>query len=110
MSTYKQRYADAPLQIAGGSIVPEGFRDEYPTLAEVLGGVASSPADPQFVPQATITLFAEMGKLKFVIKPKSGDRVAFGTLSEPEKGLADVEKEISAGRFEWKRSSGRRSS
>lgn len=90
-----------------GVEVPEAFRVAYPNLAVVLCGVPAEVGGAPSVPRASITLFEEGGKVKFVISPKQGAEVAFGTISEPEKGFAGLEWELAEGRYEWKRGSRR---
>lgn len=87
--------------------MPEAFRAAFPNLALLLCGCPSPGGGVQSVPRASLTLFEEGGKLKFVISPKIGSEVAFGTISEPEKGFEGLEWELAEGRYEWKKGSRR---
>jgi len=78
------------------------FVQDYPTIAEVLMGSPAVSEGTQGTPPASIILFAEGGVLKFVISPKIGNRVAFGSIGDPVKGFTALESELQAGRYEWK--------
>jgi hypothetical protein len=94
---------------AGGTLPPE-FADAYPTLFAVLCGEVEGEGVGSRAPKATINLFEEGGKLKFCVCPKEGVEVAFGCFADPVKGLDDLESQLAAQRFEWKRGSKRASS
>ena len=90
-----------------GLVLPEAFRTAFPNLALVLCGLPSAGGGVPSIPRASLTLFEEGGKVKFVISPKIGQEVAFGTLTEPETGFQGLEWELAEGRYEWKRGSRR---
>jgi hypothetical protein len=104
MSTYGKSYTNGSAGGIGDQAqVPQTVVDEFPALASVLGGVYSIDGLVCEVPPASVILFAELGKVKFCIHPRRGDKVAFGTLSRPEAGFSALNDEIEAGNFEWKR-------
>jgi hypothetical protein len=102
MSVYQSSLKGAANASVLRREVPEEFASEYPAVAEVLNGVFVKDDQTQSVPPATIMLFAEEGRLKFCISPKTGPRVAFGCITDPSKGFSGLENEIALGRFEWK--------
>jgi hypothetical protein len=103
MSSYGKSYLNGSvLGVGDQAQVPEAIVADLPALASVLGGVYSTDGSTCEVPPASVILFAELGKLKFCIHPKRGTKVAFGTLSHPERGFQCLNDEIEAGNFEWK--------
>ena len=87
--------------------MPEAFRAAYPNLVLVLCGLPSPGGGVPAIPRASITIFEEGGKVKFVVSPKVGSEVAFGCITEPEKGFQGLEWELAEGRYEWKKGSRR---
>lgn len=100
--SWKESYRSATENLDSTLAVPEGFREEYPTLSEVLEGSRSESNGHAATPPATLNLFLEGRQLKFCIIPKVGNRVAFGCVAEAVKGLSAVESELRAGHYEWK--------
>jgi hypothetical protein len=84
------------------------LRDEFPAIVEAMKGVTDATGAYVVWP-CTVMLFLEGDTLKFCLNPKSGNRVAFGTVSDAGKGLHGVEQAIVDGNFEWK-ARGRRTS
>jgi len=84
------------------------LRDEYPAMVEAMRGVPSEVPGETVWP-CTVMLFLEGDTLKFCLNPKSGNRVAFGSVADASKGLSGVEQALVNGDFEWK-ARGRRSS
>lgn len=83
------------------------LRDEYPELTNALLGTKN--VEGQCVlPPCTLMIFLNDGRLGFCLSPKSGSKVAFGTIPDPSKGLSCIEAEIAKGNFEWKNSPKRR--
>jgi hypothetical protein len=82
--------------------LPEEFQARFPVLTEALQGTYDAGNGKAVVPPCTINLFLEGGQLKFCVIPKDDARVAFGCVREPWEGLAGVESELAARRFEWK--------
>lgn len=83
------------------------LREEFPELTNALLG--SKNVEGQCVlPPCTLMIFLNDGRLGFCLSPKSGSKVAFGTIPDPSKGLNCVESEIAQGHFEWKNSPKRR--
>lgn len=106
MSKLVQSYSTSSP--ANGEDTPflAALREEYPELATCLRGTKN--VDGQCVlPPCTLMLFLDGDRIGFCLSPKAGTRVAFGSLSDPSKGLAGVESEIAAGHFEWKNKRGR---
>lgn len=108
MSTYRERWNQASGDNDRKAAVPPEFRQEYPSLAEVLGGIEVAKGEQGGVPPATINLWFEGGELHFCIMPRLGNRVAFGVVQDPCKGFAAIESEVCQGRFGWKPSKNRR--
>jgi len=102
MSKFRESYVATDSSNVRSAPALLGLRDEYPTLADALLGSAGTDGGPA-VPACTLMVFVEADKVKFCLNPKYGDRIAFGTLTEPEKGLAGIEWEMAEGRFEWKK-------
>lgn len=108
MSTFHQSYQQAHEQKGVAFKGNEEFQKEFPNLYSLLTGIdgdgagqASGAKDKGF-PPATLMLFVEGGAMKWCASPKSGPRVAFGTIPEPLKGFWSIEDELAAGHFEWK--------
>jgi len=96
-------YREALGGPAGTSPELEAFRDEFPNIFALFVGRPYTAEDPGR-PPASILLFPEGGKLKFCVKPKFGGIVAFGTISDPSKGLIALDTAIANGHMEWKQS------
>lgn len=77
------------------------LRDEFPHLVEAMKGVMNAEGAYEVWP-CTVFLFLEGDTLKFCLNPKSGSRVAFGSVSDASKGLHGVDEAIRDGNFEWK--------
>lgn len=77
------------------------LREEFPAITEALKGVPSDVPGETVWP-CTLMLFLEGDTLKFCLNPKSGNRVAFGSVPDAAKGLHGVESAIVNGNFEWK--------
>jgi|SRR5689334_15928805 len=103
MATYKERFDATAGETYNRSAVEPTFREEYPQLADVFSGVPATNGVDKDIPCATINLFWEGGRLKFCIIPRGSNKIAFGTISEPEKGFAGLEAALTNGTFEWKR-------
>lgn len=101
--SYRESFQEAFSGNRRTERLPAEFVQQFPTLAEVLQGCPPINGDAKETPPASITLFVEVGRLKFVIRPRAGDCVAFGCLNDPRAGLAGLEEELKSGRFEWKR-------
>ncbi len=102
MSDYVKSYLsqDGDGQLSSPNIVQ--MRDEYPNLTQALIG-ARGPDNKLVIWPATLMLFLEGDQLKWCLSPKVGDKVAFGTVLDPSKGLTDVESALKLGKFEWKK-------
>lgn len=79
----------------------QALREEFPSIVEAMRGVVGDEQTPTLWP-CTVMLFLEGDTLKFCLNPKSGNRVAFGTVSDASKGLQGVEQALRDGQFEWK--------
>jgi hypothetical protein len=86
----------------------DAFKNEFPNLWAVLTGIdgdgasLATGAPAAASPPSTVMVFVEGGRLKWCASPKSGPRVAFGTIPEPMQGFWSIEAELKAGHFEWK--------
>jgi len=109
MSSYEQSYSAGAKDGRDFAAIPDSFREEYPQLAAVFAGLARAEQNGGSVPAATVNLWFEGAVCKFCIMPRFGNRIAFGTIEEPEKGFAGLEEAIAGGRFEWKVSKRRNS-
>ncbi len=108
MSNYQDSWNQAGGDSQRKAVVPEEFRESYPCLATVLGGIEVAHGEQGGVPPATINLWFEGGELRFCIMPRIGNRIAFGVVSDSVKGFESLEKEIQQGRFGWKNGRNRR--
>lgn len=108
MASYKETWNAADGDNRNRATIPPSFREEYPCLSEVLGGVPADADQRGGVPPATINVWFEGGELRFCIMPRLGSRVAFGVVTSPEKGFAGLEAEVASGRFGWKQGKNRR--
>lgn len=77
------------------------FRQEFPDLWAALQGDPGEDGKAR-MPPCTLMIFAEGGRLKFCLSPKQGNRVCFGVMSDPVKGLWSVQDALAEGKFEWK--------
>lgn len=102
------------VQAYSTSVSPNGdetpfliaLREEFPELTQAFKGTKN--VEGQVVlPPCTLMLFLDGDRLGFCLSPKTGLRVAFGSVPDPAKGLAGVEAELAAGHFEWKNKRGR---
>lgn len=108
MSSYRESFQAASTEREGLPNIPAAFRSRFPALSEVLGGIVEEGTGKLSIPAATLNLFWEGGELKFCIIPRFGNRVAFGSVPEPHKGIESLEREIAAGRVGWKISKNKR--
>lgn len=92
-----------------GAMSPPELREQWPALAAVMEGIYSPDGKQCELPPCTVQLFCELGKLKFCLSPKTGNRIAFGSVSDPSKGMDGLERALQDGHFEWK-NRGRKSS
>lgn len=97
VSSYRQ-HLDSQTQ-DGPQIA--ALREEFPSMVEAMKGVTDE-AGAWVVWPCTVMLFLEGDALKFCLNPKSGNRVAFGTVPDASKGLSGVDEAIREGNFEWK--------
>lgn len=103
MADIDEMYRRASEGVTGMSPDLAAFRDEFPLIWSIFEGRPYTATDPGR-PPATIILCAEGGRLKFVVKPKHGGMVAFGTILDPSKGLQGLEDALQRGDLEWKKS------
>lgn len=108
MSKLIQSYSTSVNKSAEDDPLILALREDYPELTNALCGTKN--VEGQCVmPPCTLMLFLNEGRLGWCLSPKTGSKVAFGTVSDPSKGLACVESEIAKGNFEWKQSPRKRS-
>lgn len=110
MSSYEESWRESLNGHSTGGALPLEFSEAYPALSSILQGMPETTSGRVAVPPATVSIFADGGKLKFCISPKKGPSVAFGCLADPCKGLDDLELQLSQHRFEWRKGSRRMSS
>lgn len=110
MSTYEQSFSQAAGERVDAPTVDPSFSGAFPELARLFSGRLNSENGRCEIPPATITLFFEGGRFKFCVHPRTGGKVAFGTVSEPLEGLVGIEKALAAGHFEWKAKGGQKRS
>ena len=109
MSSYQSSWNKGAGDNSRKAEVPVEFREAYPSLAEVLGGVEVAQGEQGGVPPATINVWFEAGELHFCIMPRIGNRIAFGLISDPCKGFESLEAAICQGQFGWKNGKSKRS-
>lgn len=110
MSSYIQSWRGKNGSTKASGALPSEFAESYPTLSAVLCGETEGEGVGSRAPKATVNIFEEGGKLKFCICPKEGAEIAFGCFADPVKGFEDLELQLAAQRFEWKRGTKRTSS
>lgn len=107
MSKFAESFRSHTTPGAAESQAVAELRDECPELASILGGSRNSMGGWE-VPPCTVMLFVEGDRLKFCLSPQTGNRVAFGVLKDPTKGLLSLEEELVKGAYEWKARKGGR--
>jgi hypothetical protein len=90
--------------------IPVEFSERFPELGSLFGGRLNPDNGRVEVPPATITLFFEVSRLKFCVHPRTGHRIAFGSVREALDGLVGVEEALKLGHYEWKARTGQRRS
>jgi len=106
MSKLIQSYSSAADHNGEDTPFLTSLREEYPELAQAMKGTKNIEGQ-MLLPPCTLMLFLDGDRLGFCLSPKNGNRVAFGSVPDPAKGLGGVEAEIAAGHFEWKNKRGR---
>lgn len=101
VSKFRASYSQVSVPRGGCEVVPPEFREEFPQLSEVLGGIPAA-GDDEALPRHSVILFLEGGRLKFCLSNRGSQRCAFGTVEDPAKGLAGVELALAEGHYEWK--------
>jgi len=86
---------------AASRSVVEPFRDKWPLLAEVLGGVAAT-ATEDAVEGGTVTLFVRDGQLRFSINVKSADTTIIGDVADVLSPLDSIEFAMTTGKVSSK--------
>jgi hypothetical protein len=110
MSTYFEG-ADRVANISRGQpVLGSDFKDKYPEVSAAFSGSVKEGSDFWAVPPASITLFVEGGRLKFVVNPQGFGQVMFGCLQNALDGLEGVDEAIRQGHCEWKRRGGQKRS
>lgn len=108
MSSYQTSWNSSNGESHRKATIPPEFAEEYPCLAEVFGGIEVPAGQQGGVPPSTVNLWFEGGELRFCLMPRIGNRIAFGVVTDPVKGLASLEAEVKQGRFGWKAGKNRR--
>jgi len=107
MSKLKDSYSSHAASLSETPASLQAISDEFPSLVEALVGIRGEDKLWE-LPPCTIMIFLEGDRVKFCLNPKSGPRVAFGTVDDLSKGLSALEKSLSEGNYEWKARGGRR--
>jgi hypothetical protein len=106
MSSLLENFQQAVVQRAPKDAQWDDFKAKWPTIFEALFG-APDEEGKERMPPITIQLYAGDGKLKYVLSPKSGSKIAFGTCEGPDKGLDALEQAMASKHHEWKPRKGR---
>lgn len=106
MSSLLENFSQAVVQRAPRDAAWDRFRERWPTIYEALFGAPDDDGKER-MPPITIQLYAADGKLKYVLSPKSGAKIAFGTCESCADGFDDLEKALVAKHHEWKPRKGR---
>lgn len=85
----------------------ETIKEMWPTLYEVLVGTEKTATDME-VPPATVAVFLEGTKAKFVINVKGGEHTFFGVVADLAKPFDSIECALMMGEVSRKRDSGRK--
>lgn len=97
MSTFQERIREARSRNSGElANEPDGFRQEFPGLADALIGVASGK-DGDAIPAHTLMMFVREGRLRFSLSSQESDIVLFGEVADPSAGLSGVEACLASG-------------
>lgn len=110
MSTYLEGANHVKDHQRGEPVLGETFADKFPEVSAAFSGSVQEGSDFWKVPPASITLFVEGGRLKFVINPSGFGQVCFGTVQDARTGLEGVDEAIRQGHCEWKHRSGQKRS
>lgn len=105
MSLFRERYGSVVCRRgAVEALLPE-FRESYPAIAEVMGGVEAENGSAAILPH-TLMLFWEGDRMKFCLNRSGSPTVCFGCVPDPLQALESIDKELREGRFEWKKRRG----
>jgi hypothetical protein len=110
MSTYLEGANHVGSQEVGQVLLPIGLSENFPEVAQVFRGDFNQETGFWKIPPASITLFVEGGRLKFVVNPGGFGQVCFGTVKDASKGLEGVNSALQVGDCEWKRRGGHKRS
>jgi len=110
MSTYLEGASHVENLERGSPVLGETFREKFPEVSAVFSGSIKEGTTFWAVPPASITLFVEGGRLKFVINPAGFGQVMFGTILDALTGLEGVDSALRQGHCEWKRRGGQKRS
>jgi hypothetical protein len=108
MSTYLSKGVELANPGLGTVLLPGGFENEFPEVSAVLKGSFNQETRFWIIPPASITLFVEGARLKFVCNPRGHGQVCFGTIADASSGLQGLEKALAEGNCEWKPRSGQK--
>ncbi len=110
MSSYLEGANHVKDHQRGEPAINGGFPEKFPEVSQAMSGSFNQETGFWKVPPASITLFAEGGRLKFVISPTGFSQVCFGTVQDARTGLEGVDEAIRQGHCEWKQRSGHKRS
>lgn len=110
MSTYLAGANHVRDHKRGEPAINAGFPEAFPEISAIFSGDFNSETGFWRIPPASITLFAEGGRLKFCINPQGFGQVCFGTVQDANEGLEGVQRAIRDGHCEWKPRGGQKRS
>jgi len=102
MSSYQESYSVSGNERVDAPSIPAAFMDRYPELGSLFAGRLNPENGRIEIPAATLTLFFEGSRLKFCVHPRTGNKIAFGTVGDAVDGLVGIEAALKQGHFEWK--------
>jgi hypothetical protein len=101
MSKLRSSYSQFVASQTADGPMTASLREEYPSLVEAFTGIRDDAGNWEVWP-CTVMMFLEGDVLKFCLNPKSGNRVAFGSVSDASKGFSGIDQALRDGNFEWK--------
>lgn len=102
MGSVVAQFGEASSDAGSGPAIPAGFLDQWPMIAQVMGGIHSADGQQWLLWPCTISLWFDCGVLKFCLSPKCGPKVCFGSIKRYAEGLDGLEQALTNGDCEWK--------
>jgi len=107
MSKARMRYGQFASRRGTSVLVPLEFAQSYPALAEFLGGSEAAEGVQKLFPH-TLMVFAEGGRLKYCLTCSQTNFVGWGSISDPEKLLECIERDLNEDQTDWRERKGQR--